>query len=598
MDTETVKGLRYVLPILIFSVLVHGYIISEFKQLPGPMYGGDVYWHYGRSLNIYNGAYPWENPQVSGEYEYFGWLHHLIIATIAKVFGIDLLTSYNYLPVIMAIPSVITWYVFGLLLFRDYRFALLMSLMFLEPKGISGLASDVLTPLALLFVFLAMRTKKIKDRIVAGIFCGLSGISYVSAFPSLVVVMAVLFAYMSVIKHLKVNLNASDMRISLLRDEDKEIVRDVKENFAILFPIGLIGLAISMLLFGPVLFVYKAHIPNPVNEYTLPDFSKYGTDVAIALIEGSFLDVPALMNGDIFKFVISIMTLIGLYVVIKNRKNDVECFIFVLVLSAFVGGLHYFVTEPVIGSTVIPTYLFAQIMRTSTPLLFVSAVAFLMGKKPQFGSIIVALSVIFMLLVLMISLNARYYGRWETMARSEANPAITEIAEWIDGNTDKNAVFISHEELSFLVNGLTARKVVTSRRTHFSPYLDINKRIADAVVVLYGDNEYKIEELIRQYNISYLYWDVNWPYFAKNEPPMTVPEYEHQLTENGVKFQKVNAYLNPAYSPENPKYDMLAVFPAKDDLTQPWSDAFSKHITPAKTFTINGKVFAIIFKVA
>jgi len=64
-----------------------------------------------------------------------------------------------------------------------------------------------------------------------------------------------------------------------------------------------------------------------------------------------------------------------------------------------------------------------------------------------------------------------------------------------------------------------------------------------------------------------------------------------------VRFQKVNTYLDPAWSEYHPKYDVLAIIPANWNQTQPWSDGIQEHLELLKTFYIENKTFAKIFKV-
>ena len=164
------------------------------------------------------------------------------------------------------------------------------------------------------------------------------------------------------------------------------------------------------------------------------------------------------------------------------------------------------------------------------------------------------------------------------MARSTQNPALLEIQNWVEENTDKNAVFLSHDELSFALNGLTGRKVVIERRTHFNPYVDFDQRNADAAVMLYGNDSGKTLELLKKYNVSYVYWDVSYIQFSQREPMLVRPSYEEYLGRYGVSYQPVEWYLDPAWDPLYKKYPLLAVSPAKADWQQPWSDELQKHL--------------------
>lgn len=114
---------------------------------------------------------------------------------------------------------------------------------------------------------------------------------------------------------------------------------------------------------------------------------------------------------------------------------------------------------------------------------------------------------------------------------------------------------------------------------------------------MYGNNTGKTAELLKYYNVSYLYWDANWLNFAQREPSLTSIKYENYLAENGVYFQKATTYLDPAYESTYPQYDVLVIYPTGNDTSKPWSTSLDSHLTLAKTFYIQGKEYARIYRV-
>jgi hypothetical protein len=89
-----------------------------------------------------------------------------------------------------------------------------------------------------------------------------------------------------------------------------------------------------------------------------------------------------------------------------------------------------------------------------------------------------------------------------------------DLAGDVRAQTGVDDVFIaSHGESAFALNALTGRKVVFMRRTHASPYVDVDERIADSAVILYGDDDAKRRELLSKYHVSYYYDDY---YAAQN----------------------------------------------------------------------------------
>ncbi|MFH8093093.1 MAG: hypothetical protein QXM38_04075 [Candidatus Aenigmatarchaeota archaeon] len=591
-----IKELKYPLIVIIPIVLIQLFTISQFKQFPGPLYGGDIYWHFGEVLNIYNGNPPWSNPQVSGEYAYYGWLTQFLIALIAKLTKLNVYTVYLYFPVILSFTVGIVSYALGMDFFKNKKFAILFSLLSISfsytVTDIWRILGDIiLMMLFILFFVRAIKTNKLSYKIFSGLFYGFAGLTHVVAFPSITIFIFLFFIYNFFLRSVTIRLNAKDIKIIVLKSDKKESKKDI---ILLFFTIFIIGFLISMLFFGPIIFVYRGKIKNPLHEYTEPDVSKYGIYVLFTMLSDTFFN-----TNSIISLIISIITLAGLYFVIKNRDDLHARTILLLVLSAFVSGSHYFLTLPIFGISLIPMYFYGFLMKVTIPLLFVFAIQSFYEKIKNMKAKKLFFYIVFLFLIAnMISIaNSVYNDKWVSLGRMEPNPVLNEIVKWINENTNKDDVFLSNEELSFAINGLTGRKVVISRRTHFSPYIDINKRVADAAIILYGNNPNKSVELLKKYNISYLYWDVNWIYFAQNEPSLTSLEHENYLYENGVKFQKIETYLDPAWEKWHPKYKVLAIIPAKLDESQPWSDTFQKYLKLEKTFYIDGKEFAKIYKI-
>ncbi|MGF3555148.1 MAG: hypothetical protein ACQXXF_07800, partial [Thermoplasmatota archaeon] len=154
-----------------------------------------------------------------------------------------------------------------------------------------------------------------------------------------------------------------------------------------------------------------------------------------------------------------------------------------------------------------------------------------------------------------------------------------EFANLVIQNTGKEEVTISpHGETAFALNALTGRKVLFLRRTHASPFVDANKREADAAIILYGNNETLRKELLEKYNIKYFYYDFYalqqiyeciqyWENLSNDAYAelsyaclRTSLDYKNYLEQNGIETKEVYARLDVA-SENAPKFRMLAIKP-------------------------------------
>jgi hypothetical protein len=187
------------------------------------------------------------------------------------------------------------------------------------------------------------------------------------------------------------------------------------------------------------------------------------------------------------------------------------------------------------------------------------------------------------------------------------------MQDFIMENTEINDVFLSNNELSFMLSGLTGRKLVVTRRAQNSPFLDFDQRQADAAVIFYGVNNEKREELLKKHSIKYLYWNYKWietEYYFNKETmkiemafdPLTVmdkPEWRDYFDTYGVPYKITNDWLDPAAVGEGyEKLDLLRVLPLYKSFVQPWElNLTVNNLEEVWRYEENGTIMANIYKV-
>ena len=138
------------------SVIIYGIHISQFKQLPSPIFGGDIYRDRGFVKNIVAGNPVWSDGFYANEIQYYPYLVFALQALFVKITGVSVDGVVLYFPLITLILSAIAWYVLGLRIFKIKRWALLTSLSFIGfvhwyfPKS-AGVAVFLTIPLFLYF---------------------------------------------------------------------------------------------------------------------------------------------------------------------------------------------------------------------------------------------------------------------------------------------------------------------------------------------------------------------------------------------------------------------------------------------------------------
>jgi hypothetical protein len=597
--------------IILFFTAIYANLFLSLRQIPGPMYGGDYYTHYGIINNIYNGNLPWTCPQNQNEWAFYPWLLHFLVALIGKITG-NLLASYIlFFPVLVVISNGVIVYLLGREIFKDRVFPLLLCFGWMGTRLFvdyipANFTPTITTPLLLLTTLKALKTGSRKWILAGGISFGLFIMSHVATLPPGALLLVFAWIYYSFAGNVKLDLNPDTMRI-MLKTQKAKLKEDVMRTSRIIIPIAVIGFLIGLFYWGPVFFIYKFNVRNSWADYTMPDYEVYGLTIVKETILSYLFNIEPLigvkdigaMPEALKAFIISALTLIGIIGAIRNRKEFGSSFLVLAFATGLFGSFHFLITLPLFHTNYSPMHIGNFMLNPAAYILMFygmyTAYVFLrtdIGKKVLIGCILA-----FLIFQVKDKVTYDYTNQWTTLGQSPENPATAAMASWVKENTDKNAVFLSIEELSFALNGLTGRKLVVDRRTHSNPFVDINERLADASVMLYGNDEEKTLQLLKAYNVSYLYWDGAWPTIAEREPTLVAPKYAEYLTKYGVRYQEVSTYLDPAWSVRYKKYNMLMVMTANSDPMRPWSDALDKHLKIAKGIDIEGNAAYRIYLV-
>jgi hypothetical protein len=592
-DKNIFSGIKYALPIIFVFFLIYAYIFSQFQQIPGPMYGGDYYFHYGIVQHIFNGNMPWTCPQFQGEWAFYPWLFHTGVAVFGWITG-DIFKSYVlYFPLLVILLAGIIVYLLGKELFEKTEFALLTTLAFMGTRLYmdyipASFTVTLMAPLFLLTTLKAYKTAEIKWIAAAGVSFGLFTLSHGSGLLVGGFFLLILLFYMLFEGRITLGFNSEAAQWNF-GFEKAGFTDSLKKSLKIILPLGIIGFLIGLLYWGPILFIYHFKILNPWNEFTQPDFAIYGGQIAKDLILGYLFSIDSLATYP-HAFVSSVLALAGIVIILKGKKDKNSTFLAVAFFSGFLGYFHYFITTPLLNTNFAPVRFETFMISPIAFLLSIYTIYWLYNKIKTQDSrkTLLAIAAVYFIIASAMTFNILYNDKWTAqIGLQPQDKATKEMSAWIEKYTDKNVVFLTHDEVAFAVNGLTGRKVMFERRTHANPYVDMNQRIADGGVILFGNDSKKTLELLKKYNVTYVFWDLMWmatinerPGYAFSQPMMTEPKYDGYLAGYGVNFTRATTYLDPSWRDTYKKYDVLAIMPAKMNVLQPWSDEFNKHLKP------------------
>ncbi|MBN1376966.1 hypothetical protein JW949_01385 [Candidatus Woesearchaeota archaeon] len=571
------KELIYIAVLIIPFLVFYLNFISGFNQLPSPLYGGDYYFHYGVVQHIYNGNAPWTNPQILGEYNHYGWLYHSLVAYTARIFGFDVMKTFLFFPLVVLILSGITSFYIGKKLFKKDYWAFLFSFIWLgiitaySQMHARPFAQRLLIPLFFLMFLNFNENKSLKNRIFLGLIFGALGLTHIMAFASAGLFLIVYFVYELIVSY--------KHKITNVLNRAKEFFRDYW------LPV-LIGIVVSMPYLGPLLFVYKLNTLNnqPAYSSRIPGISNL-----FVFLKEMFFDYSSF-----FVFILSLFALIGFCYIVKNREEFSNKIIFMLFITIIAGGFYYFITMP-LGIDIMVYWQFLIYLPglLKAVLLTIGIIAVINTMKKvdiKYSYIAIGLIGILLIAAAVQQKHNEYSDRWADTGRQEQNIMFS-MAQWVKQNTDKNDVFLSTNENSFALFSLTGRKIVVNRGTHTSQFVDLDERMTDASIMLYGNDSEKTKELIKKYNISYVYYDQNWISNLQWDPFLVFPKNSGIFDKYNVSYNRVNKKLDPGKEGV-PLYDLLE--PVNDNL---WSEKFEEFIYPVMFWGESEQPYIVIFRV-
>ncbi len=608
---------KYVLILVLVVAILNYNFLNQFKQLPSPIYGGDYYNHLGSMYHIYYGGSIFENGQMKGEIQWAPWLYHLFVVILSKITGLDPLFGIIYSSIPLIFISAIIIYLI-IKRFTENQFLILpVLLFFLVAYPIykyTLFAFFFTSPLMILAWFLFIE-KQTRNRFVfLAIAIALAHLSSTQLFFSSIILFSIIVLDIFY-KHFK----NSENNLGVI--SSKNFIQEVTPFLKVF----IAGFVLSLVYWYWPIFVYKGATPNDIQVYGWPDYTKF--DFQISTITDGLRDTFFTFNFNKTEATLysltSILQLIGSIAIILNRnKNIFYRLSFLILVSALIGLTHHLVMFNLLHAHLSPGHLFQMLQSPLAPIEVILALLFIKDKikigtngNAKFVEFLFIIFAVLFFLNHFSSLEENKNGNWVEAGRQDLSPLFKDLRAWILTNTNVDDVFITTNEDGFMLNALTGRKTVSYRRTHAPVYTDMNQRMLDNAVILYGKNDELRKELLKKYNVKYLFWSVRW---FENEfqiqngqivglfDPLMVkdkPEYLAYLDNNGLKYGKIHTSLDPYSPPElpYPTYDILVVLPANPDISHPWDKDLDKYIKPAKQIGVqNGdqlEVFGIIYQV-
>jgi len=581
-------------------------LLSSFKQLPSPIYGGDYYFSLGSVQHMMSGGNPFVSSNVLGSEPAYLPLYTILVSVVGWIFGLSAFAAMKCFAMIELVLALTLFYLFSNRLFKNKSVALISVMLYLPLMSFPVLKylqfTITFTLPAYLFAMLYFYEKRnLLSAIIAGIIFGLLGISHSVGFVTGVFFFIIFSIYLLFFEHLK-------KKEKKWFFDQEAFKHGFLKTLVFFFVIGLIGSAIAMLYWFKPIFVYHGVIQQPY--LFTQDLSLFSAQLKFVWdsLKGAFFNFSTLF--DVFK---SIFLIIGVLSIFLLKKYDAsKKFLIIFLITAFVGSFHFLLSEPLLKTNLSPVYMVVFCFGLLTALFAALGVevitSFAKKYKPY---VLIGLMLLLLILNMQQFVSYAKNDKWIAAGRQPLSPNLVEMQKWVLVNTKVNDVFLSTNELNFALNGLTGRKEVNGRTSHNSMFLDVGKRYAVAAVMLYGNDSEERKKLLREYSVDYLYWDYYWiqsEYVFDDTGKLTswydplivedTPVYNELMKKYNVSFFKQHTWPDPAVKGDYIKQlDLIFILPSQFNITHPWNPGLDKYLEEAWSYSQGGVLVSRIYKV-
>lgn len=548
---KSLKWEDYVLiAIILFVATLFTVHTSQYKTIPSPVFGGDVFRDRGFVKNIAEGNAIWSDGFYLDEIQYYGYIIPALEAGVVRIFGLEVDTVFLYSAVLFLILSMICWYILGKEFFSDKRYALLVSVASLIFNSYSlkfhYLAIGVFLPLLLYFWLKYELKGKIWHGVLTGLFLGLASLVY----GGLLIPLSTIFFGFIILSFF------SDLNIKNIRNINSIILKYIKKYYLA----TTVFIMLMLTYFLPLMIKYGMKIVNDVPHWG--DIAPSALDFGwfFGIVRGMFFNYSSVPL-----FLISVTCLIGVIGLLLSKPTVQKRILLYALLINLLLSIHHWITIPLLNTYFWPSKML--VISSFLPLFFVVGMKFLSdllfkSKEDTKRNFLVGAALIILLSAFMINFYSMKNSQWEMYGKQENAyvDSLYDLADYMHSNIKNDEAILSNDETGFMLAVLSGKKVMLTRRTHASYYVDIDKRIADASVVMYGKDVNLSRQILSSYDVKYFYMDAN---IFQNEM-RTRLEFKNYLDTNNVFYVEMIDRYDIAVPPDRAVLMPMLVIPPQN----------------------------------
>ncbi len=600
-----------ILFILFFGINFN--ITAEMKQLPSPIYGGDYYYQMGCINHIRYGGDPFQNCNLISDNPGYFPLLGIAESPFANFFSLDSFTAEINFSFIILIFSIFISYILFRKIFGDYKIAFLGVLLFIYIGPIlkyTEFATYIINPLFILLLFSFYKKQNYLNAVLLGIAAGINTIAHSVLFPATYITLMFLFLYL--VLNSSIKLDKTTLRLNKTL-----IIKSIKKLAPFSIIIIFVSVPISMLYWYEPIFEYSINTSPHYLEWNGPgDMTSFSlqTKIFVDILKSTFSNFSSISG-----FIRTLFFLCGVISIflIKEMGENIKFVIFIF-LTALICTFSYFITMPLLHIHFVPNYMFkvfGKIILVCFALFGLGGLMSLLNKKiklPNLKTILIGVFVVLLIVSNIYAVNNYKESKWYNVSLNEMDESKISLKNYVLANTEVNDVFMTTKEVGFMLNALTGRKLVCSRRAQNDAFENMDIREIEEAIILYGNNTETKKQLIEKYNIKYLYWDYYWirsEYYFNEKGQVTgwfdpLISFKNQenielLNQNNVSYFIKNTYVDPTKkSKYHPTFDLIFISSQNyHNFVHPWNPNLDPYLEEVWSYKQQNQKIAILYKI-
>lgn len=571
------------------------------KSLPSPIYGGDYYYQLGHVYHFLRDGAFMESSSLYDALPTYMPVYPWIISLITKITGLDALHGMFYTSIIFKLLSILLWVVFFRLLFKGKLPMIALGVAMILFSNIiilkyTTFALAIMLPIFLSSLWIFYNARSTKNSILFGVVYGLSSLTYTIFFVGITLMIVMLFIY--------------DLYRYSLEKNRNTTLKSISKEYLTVF---LVSLPLILIYWYEPIFVHHLHMYYNRSKLDFPDFSK--SSVAIGFLFETLKKIFFNSKG-IYEIFISLLNILGVIMLFFYKDDKLRNFILFYFISSLAITFSYFITEPLFDSNFIPYRMNLFFINSSILLLELYGIYAIfnllkLSMRTTWFTVFI-LGMVFLIHGYM-SFSGQTKSKWYQRGLQPTNPIFTSVGEYIREHSTVEDVILTTKELGFAINSVSGNKLVTGRwAQNGSPYTDLSQRDVDTSRILYGKNDEIRRDLLKKYNVKYVFWSNYWvpSEFTFNRKGKVVgiydpliafdkPIYRHQLEREKIYFLKTRFWLDPSARKKTIRqYDILITSPQNyRRASKPWTRDLDGLLKKVWNYRVGDHEAAALYKV-